>query len=195
MLASIEAAVVMRQFVIARHCIGFLLHPNCAAGSRRMVHRGRTALAVHKIDILAVGRKNGAEDWMKDATDEYEARLRGSIELNTRWLKSDQELVAAIPGCKGKVICLDEHGTHMSSREFSSYLFSALEEGGCRATFVIGGADGLPEELRPRNSSVPQLAHVSLSKMTYTHQFARVVLYEQIYRAAEIQKNSKYHRD
>jgi 23S rRNA (pseudouridine1915-N3)-methyltransferase len=55
--------------------------------------------------------------------------------------------------------------------------------------FVIGGAEGLPRELKEGNKPL-----LSLSKMTWPHQMARMLLAEQIYRASEIRKGSGYHK-
>ena len=57
-------------------------------------------------------------------------------------------------------------------------------------SFFIGGADGLPAELKADRSRL-----LSLSKLTFTHQMARLLLVEQIYRATEIRKGSGYHKD
>lgn len=90
-------------------------------------------------------------------------------------------------------VCLDERGRQMDSPTFSRFLFSKLEEGGSRLTFVVGGAEGLPPGLKvdlPRGGVA-----ISLSKMTFTHLWARALLAEQIYRASEIRKGSNYHKD
>ena len=75
-----------------------------------------------------------------------------------------------------------------TSEAFSESVYNWLEEGGSRVTFVIGGAEGLPEDLKRGR------AKISLGMMTFTHQFARVMLIEQIYRASEIRKGSGYHK-
>jgi len=71
--------------------------------------------------------------------------------------------------------------------------------GGSRLSFVIGGAEGLPMELKQQSgggsSGSSSSGLLSLSKMTFTHQFARVVLAEQVYRAMEIRKGSSYHKE
>jgi 23S rRNA pseudoU1915 N3-methylase RlmH len=54
-------------------------------------------------------------------------------------------------------------------------------------------ADGLPEELRAGSAGTKPI-FVSLSDLTFTHQFARLVLIEQVYRASEIRKGSGYHK-
>lgn len=55
---------------------------------------------------------------------------------------------------------------------------------------MIGGAEGLPPELLEQGDR----KMISLGMMTFTHQFARVLLMEQIYRASEIRKGSGYHK-
>ena len=68
--------------------------------------------------------------------------------------------------------------------------FDALEAGGSRVTFIIGGADGLPPALKADPGRL-----LSLSRLTFTHQMARLLLIEQIYRATEIRRGSGYHKD
>lgn len=79
-------------------------------------------------------------------------------------------------------------------RAMSTLLISApfllpLPPGGSRLVFVIGGAEGLPSALKEKKELW------SLSKLTFTHQWARVLLTEQIYRATEIKKGSGYHKE
>jgi 23S rRNA (pseudouridine1915-N3)-methyltransferase len=112
------------------------------------------------------------------------------------------------------VVLLDPRGQALTSEEFASCFYGWSESGGSRLTFVIGGAEGLPDELRSQPSSNissnssnrkmmmrsstlsssdrPTL--ISLSSLTFTHQMARVLLMEQIYRATEIRKGSDYHK-
>ena len=74
-------------------------------------------------------------------------------------------------------------------RDFSAYFYKNVQDGGASINFVIGGFDGLPDILLKKYPSL------SLSKMTWTHQMARLLLIEQIYRATEIYKGSGYHKD
>jgi 23S rRNA (pseudouridine1915-N3)-methyltransferase len=69
-------------------------------------------------------------------------------------------------------------------------MYEWLDRGGSRLSFVIGGAEGLPSELK----NTQKLSLLSLSALTFTHQFARIILMEQIYRASEIRKGSAYHK-
>uniref|UniRef100_A0A7S0NYP8 Ribosomal RNA large subunit methyltransferase H n=1 Tax=Calcidiscus leptoporus TaxID=127549 RepID=A0A7S0NYP8_9EUKA len=136
-----------------------------------------------RVRIVSVGKTK--EAWLQLALAEYMKRVR-TVSLECTWVRDDAALLAE---ARGACIVLDERGKLCSSREFSEMLFRALEEGGARLSFVIGAADGLPEALR--DGPHPLL---SLSRMTLTHQMARLVLAEQIYRACEIRRGSKYHR-
>jgi len=146
-----------------------------------------------QVKIRIVGRKSGSEQWLEDAYDMYATRLRASpVDLETVWHKSDQDLIKGVQTDLDKnhaVVLLDPKGKQRSSEKFSEQVFDWLDRGGSRLAFVIGGAEGLPPELLSIN-----LEKMSLSDMTFTHQFARTMLTEQIYRATEIRKGSGYHK-
>lgn len=139
--------------------------------------------------IVVVGKKNSVEGWISAGIAEYEKRLRPIMTMNTFFLRNDEELIAHCANARGQVIALDEQGKVMSSKEFAEYLYKSFEAGGASVCFVIGGAEGLPASIR---SGYPT---ISLSAMTWTHQMARLLLIEQIYRATEIRKGSSYHKD
>lgn len=144
-----------------------------------------------KVEIHAVGKKGGSEDWIADGINEYEKRLRPSASVNTHFYKTDEDLVQAFTqkSMKGSILALDENGKQFTSRQFADVVSKSFVEGGATISFIIGGFAGLPDNIR----SSCQL--ISLSKMTWTHQMARLLLVEQVYRAFEIQKNSRYHKD
>lgn len=166
------------------------------------------------IKIRIVGRKNGCEQWLEDAYSMYETRLRPSnIGVETIWHKNDDELVKGVLADHEKghtVVLLDPLGSTTTSERFSENMYRWLDEGGSRLAFVIGGADGLPPELRYGDYNTGRKKGgrkkgnvgtggspynlISLSALTFTHQFARTILMEQIYRASEIRKGSGYHK-
>ena len=111
------------------------------------------------------------------------------MKLSTTYLKTDKELVEKAKSLKGYVFALDENGRNYTSRDFSKVIYNGFEEGGSHVGFIIGGFSGLPLQIK-NNFNL-----ISLSKMTLTHQFARLLLLEQIYRATEIHKGSGYHKD
>jgi 23S rRNA (pseudouridine1915-N3)-methyltransferase len=97
-------------------------------------------------------------------------------------------LSRALP--EGAVLCcLDERGTALSSPRFAETLAGWRDAGRQDAAFVLGGADGLDPALRAR-------ADLSLSfgAMVWPHLLARVMLSEQLYRAAQILAGTPYHR-
>ena len=149
-----------------------------------------------EVKLRMVGRKNNGEKWLEDAYSTYDTRLKPTnLNVQTFYHKNDNELTKNIEADESKnhkVILLDPLGKLVTSEVFSDNMYNWLEDGGSRLTFVIGGAEGLPEELKAGRSGKNDL--LSLGKMTFTHQFARVLLMEQIYRASEIRKGSGYHK-
>ncbi|CAB9508668.1 large subunit methyltransferase H [Seminavis robusta] len=169
-----------------------------------------------QVKIRMVGReKSGTHDqWMSPAIEMYTTRLRSAqMDVETEWHKTDEALIKGVLGDVQKgatVVVLDPHGKLPSSETFAADLYEWLERGGSRVVFVIGGAEGLPWELKSGQLMMTsssskgnnkksathnkQLPLLSLSKLTFTHQFARLLLVEQIYRASEIRKGSNYHK-
>ena len=97
-------------------------------------------------------------------------------------------LARAVPS--GAVLCvLDERGRGLSSPEFAAQLAQWRDTGRQDAAFVIGGADGIDPGLRTK----ADLA-ISFGAMVWPHMLARVMLAEQLYRAATILAGSPYHR-
>ena len=95
----------------------------------------------------------------------------------------------AIP--KGAVtIALDERGKLLTSPDFADLLGRWRDEGRGDAAFVIGGADGIDKPLRQKADF-----KLSFGKMVWPHMLARVMLSEQLYRAASILAGTPYHRE
>lgn len=164
--------------------------------SRHPPWRATTMLLMGlKVTIRIVGRKT-SEQWLEDACDMYLQRLKPSgIEIETIWHKNDAALVKCVSADYKNaptVVLLDPTGKTCTSEKLADDIYRWLELGGSRLVFVIGGAEGLPSELKYGSSQRPIL--LSLSQLTFTHQFARLVLIEQVYRASEIRKGSGYHK-
>jgi 23S rRNA (pseudouridine1915-N3)-methyltransferase len=83
---------------------------------------------------------------------------------------------------------LDERGEEFTSHEFAGFLNTIMESGIREVVFVIGGALGLDEQVTVRANKV-----IAMSRWTLTHEMARLVLLEQIYRAFTIIKGKTYH--
>ncbi|NNF78708.1 MAG: 23S rRNA (pseudouridine(1915)-N(3))-methyltransferase RlmH [Rhizobiales bacterium] len=87
------------------------------------------------------------------------------------------------------VICLDEHGQNVDSKEFSKIIKNAADSGTSELAFLLGGPDGLSQHLV--SSAARTLC---FGRMTWPHRLARVMLLEQIYRAVTLMVNHPYHR-
>lgn len=101
-------------------------------------------------------------------------------------VENERLLSALRPG--ERVIALDERGQEFSSPEFAKRLSSWRDQGVKSTAMLIGGAYGLNDEVRARADLV-----LALSRMTFTHQFVRAVLAEQLYRAYAIMNRLPYH--
>lgn len=86
-------------------------------------------------------------------------------------------------GPQERLVLLDEGGEEMSSRQFAKWL-----AGQQPLAFVLGGAHGIAAGVRKRATRT-----LSLSRLTFPHQLARVVLLEQIYRALTLNRGHGYH--
>ena len=84
-------------------------------------------------------------------------------------------------------MCIE--GKMLSSEELSKLIGNVSVGGRSTIDFVIGGSYGLSDEVKSRADF-----RLSMSKMTFPHQMARMILSEQIYRAFEISSNGKYHK-
>ena len=87
------------------------------------------------------------------------------------------------------ICCLDERGKVMSSPDFADQLAGWRDNGRQDVAFVIGGADGIDPALRERTDAL-----LSFGKMVWPHMLVRVMLSEQLYRAASILAGAPYHR-
>ena len=102
---------------------------------------------------------------------------------------AEAEVLTAQIGDAWLVAC-DEHGTAMASRDFAARIGALRDQGVRRLAFAIGGADGLyPGVLRAARE------RLAFGPQTWPHALARVMLAEQVYRAASILAGAPYHRD
>jgi len=98
-----------------------------------------------------------------------------------------EKIIKAVPA--GVFLAaLDERGKEFTSHEFARFLNDRLEAGVREMVFVFGGAMGLDESITERSGAV-----IALSRWTFTHELARLVLLEQLYRAFTIIKGKTYH--
>lgn len=138
-----------------------------------------------KLKLLSVGKTK--EKWLDEGFQEYIKRLKSSVQIECLWAKDSSQLLEWAHK-ENSYVCLDPAGRLFTSEEFSYFLCQQWEKEGSRLTLIIGGAEGLPSELKQKGNLL------SLSPLTLTHQLVRLVLIEQVYRAIEIQKRSPYHK-
>lgn len=136
--------------------------------------------------IIAIGKVR--KSWVQDGVELYLKRLPGLsvTELRDSTRTKEADAIRQILRPDELPVLLMEQGKTLSSTEFASRLESLGSE---RLAFVIGGADGLTDDLKA--SARWQL---SLSPMTFPHELARLLLLEQLYRAQAILQGSPYHR-
>ena len=102
--------------------------------------------------------------------------------------EAEAEIILKQLGTNEVMILLDEKGKQYTSNEFAGFLQKKMNSGFKSVCFVIGGAYGFSNTLY--NKAVGKIA---LSKMTFTHEMARLFFIEQTYRAMTILKGEKYH--
>ena len=136
--------------------------------------------------ILAVGKVR--RSWIQDGIELYRKRLPGLeiIEIRDSTPDKEAESIRASLRPNEHLIALMEEGDAVGSIPFARRLDQL---GNQRLAFVIGGADGLTNELKGR-------AHwqLSLSPMTFPAELGRLMLIEQLFRAQAILQGSPYHR-
>jgi 23S rRNA (pseudouridine1915-N3)-methyltransferase len=154
-----------------------------------------------RVHIVAVGRLRAGPE--RDLIDDYLTRFDRTgralalgpanvIEVEDKknaGMGAEAALLEkAIPN--GALICImDERGKVMTSPDFADQLGGWRDQGRQDVAFVIGGADGLDPALRAKADSA-----LSFGKMVWPHMLVRVMLSEQLYRAASILSGSPYHR-
>ncbi len=155
-----------------------------------------------KIKIIALGKIK--EKFLKDGIDEFLKRLTpyatvSILELSPIEIK-DENLTEKILLEEGDkilsnikpldfVITMEIKGKQFSSEEFAQQLESLTNDGVQEIVFVIGSSCGIGKNVSARAN-----LKMSMSKMTFLHQFARLILVEQIYRAFKIIKGETYHK-
>ena len=158
-----------------------------------------------QIDILAVGKLK--ESYWREAQAEYVKRLSRFaqphvVEVSEERLpdnasaaleaqgreKEGERLLQALPR-NGVVVVLDLSGKQLESPELAEKFREWTVSGQSTFSFIIGGSTGL-------SSEVVRAAdfRLCLSRMTFPHQLARILLLEQLYRAMKINGNETYHK-
>lgn len=155
------------------------------------------------INLIVIGKLK--EEYLRSACAEYIKRLGRYCTFELHELDecrltdnpSEKEIEAALKKeaeqikrfAKGMVIPMCIEGKQLSSEELSQTVSEAGVTGTSTVTFIIGSSFGLDPSVKAMGR-----LKLSMSKMTFPHQLARVMLLEQIYRAFQISSGGRYHK-
>jgi 23S rRNA (pseudouridine1915-N3)-methyltransferase len=152
--------------------------------------------------LIAVGTR--MPTWVDAAFEDYSRRLRGTWELELKEIApasrreaggagaaavaAEAQRILKLLAPRATVVALDERGDQFSTLELARWL-EQQRAAGRDLSFIIGGPDGLSAEVMQRAAR-----SWSLSRLTLPHALVRVLLVEQLYRAATILAGHPYHR-
>ena len=157
------------------------------------------------INVICIGKLK--ESFLRDASAEYQKRLSAFCRLEITELSpfklpenpsqaqieaalmQEGGLITAKIPANAKVYALCIEGKQFFSEELSAKIVTETNHGVSNIVFVIGGSHGLSEDVKKRADLL-----LSMSKMTFPHQLARIMLLEQLYRAFMISSGGKYHK-
>jgi len=130
-------------------------------------------------------------DLFQEGIEDYVARINRSFPVAVLYGKKDGEISKFLNHLSrgSYIIGLEEGGKGLNSPEFAQFLHGLMGRGIKEAVFLVGGADGFGSGWREKCNTI-----LSLSPMTFSHQLARLILLEQVYRALSIIQNRPYHR-
>lgn len=160
---------------------------------------------MQNITLICIGKLK--ESYLRDAVSEYTKRLSGLCKMNLIELPaeklsdnpSQKEIVNALESEGKKIVekipkgayvytmCIE--GKQKTSEELSAEMENLAVKGYSNIVFIIGGSFGISDKVKSASDF-----RLSMSKMTFPHQVARVMLLEQIYRAIQISIGTKYHK-
>lgn len=157
------------------------------------------------LHIICVGKLK--EQYLRDASAEYIKRMQTLCKLTVTEIPAEKlnenpsqkeiekaletegnKIIEKIP--KGSAVfamCIE--GKQRSSEELSAELDSLALSGVSNAVFIIGSSFGLSDEVKSKSKH-----RLSMSRMTFPHQIARIMLLEQLYRASQISLGTRYHK-
>jgi len=144
-----------------------------------------------KLRIAWVGKTKEAS--IRALTEEYLKRLGRYLPAESQELASEEALLKLAERASGRtrptLVLLDQRGRQFTSEQFAELLRDQQDRGTQLLLFAIGPADGFTDQGRHAADLI-----LSFGKMTLSHELARVVLLEQLYRAVTILKGHPYHK-
>ena len=144
------------------------------------------------IKIICVGKIK--EKYLTDLINDYYKRINKYhkleiIELKDSDIKREREDILKYLKKTDYIISLCIEGKNLSTLEFKDKIENLLNTSNSNITFIIGGSDGLDEEIKRSSNEL-----LSFSKLTFPHGLFRGILLEQIYRIFKIMNKETYHK-
>ncbi len=140
-----------------------------------------------KIHLVMLGKTRRPE--IRALMDDYLARIGRFADVQLTELREDSavSLRKLAFDSSATIVLLDDAGKPQTSAQFAKWLGETRERGAREIVFLCGGAEGFPESLRRRATQ-----KLSLSSLTFSHELARAMLAEQLYRAFAILAGHPY---
>ena len=150
-----------------------------------------------KIDIICIGRLKKGPYF--DLIETYDKRIQWDLTIHEleskhtdakKTQQEEQAKILKVLNNQAVIVALDERGDGLKSLDFAKTLVNLQNNGENHLQFILGGADGLTDEVRDKANIL-----LSFGQQTWPHLLARVMLLEQIYRAQQILAGHPYHRE
>ncbi len=145
-----------------------------------------------KINIIYIGSKKSVHS---EQIDEYKKRLTryadiDELRIEHSDIKKEGDIIENKIEKSDYVLLLDETGSAMSSIDFAEFIDARQNSSVKKLVIIIGGAYGVSENIKERANNT-----MSLSKMVFPHELARLIIWEQLYRAYSILGGGLYHHE
>lgn len=153
--------------------------------------------------MLCVGKVSTS--WIQKGIEQFEKRIHRYLKFSTNVLpdiknvkslskesikEEEGKIILGALNSSDYVVLMDERGKEFTSTDFADWIQKQMNASRKRIVFVIGGPYGFSSNVYSRADFL-----FSLSKMTYTHEFAKLVLTEQLYRGFSILNGEPYHHE
>jgi 23S rRNA (pseudouridine1915-N3)-methyltransferase len=139
-----------------------------------------------RLRLVMLGKTRRPE--LRSIIDDYVKRIARYAPVEITELRETEAVLKKFAFDQpSTIVLLDDRGKSLDSGAFARWLGELRDRSTRQLTFVCGGADGFPEEIRSQANQ-----KISLSAMTYSHELARAMLAQQLYRAFAILSGSAY---